>query len=329
MNYEKLSISESSYPSLLKEIANPPNTLYVRGRFNDFGGRGVAIVGTRKATQDSIDLAKKIAKTLAELGYVIISGLAMGIDTAAHSGALSARGKTACGELGRTIAVLGTGIDNIYPAQNQNLAKNILENDGAIISEYCPGTPGLPHQFLERNRIVAGLSLATIVIEAPKKSGAIVTARLAAESGREVFVFPGVAGHPQFAGSHALIRDGARLVNSIEDILEDLADSANVSSINLPLNDIVTERVNDESVLKKEDAKVELIKRKFDNVFLKDHHKKIYELLSNSKGAQTIDKISRDISLSAAETNQIMGELMIYGIVEETEFGYELNRPFA
>jgi len=215
MDIAEIKIKDKNYPPLLREIHEPPRKIFVRGKLPDFEKTFVAIVGTRKATEEGRALAKKTAKALAEKGMVIVSGLAMGVDAAAHEGALLGGGKT--------VAVLGNGIDMVYPAQNENLANKILKHGGAIISEYEPGTPAMPHQFLERNRIVAGLCQATIVIEAPAKSGAIVTARIAAEEGREVFVFPGPAGHPQHAGSHALIRDGARLVNSVEDILEDLS----------------------------------------------------------------------------------------------------------
>src|SRR3989344_4285733 len=209
----KIKISDTEYPPLLKEILNPPKELFVRGILPNIDKTCIAIVGTRKATSEGRALAKKIGKLCAENGIVVVSGLAMGVDTAAHEGALEGNGET--------IAVLGCGIDKIYPAHNENLGRKI-ETHGALISEYPIGASTFRYKFLERNRIVAGLSIASIVIEAPAKSGALVTARLSAESGREVFVFPGTALHPQYRGSHALIRDGARLVNSFEDILEDL-----------------------------------------------------------------------------------------------------------
>ncbi|MEK7481868.1 MAG: DNA-processing protein DprA, partial [Patescibacteria group bacterium] len=171
------------YPALLREIPNAPEKIYILGKLPPEESLKIAIVGTRKATDQGRIIAKKLAEKLTNLGIVIVSGLAMGIDTAAHEGAVVANGKT--------IAVLANGLDKIYPAQNENLAKKILELNGAIISEYEPGKPALEHQFLERNRIVSGLSVATIVIEAPERSGSLVTARLAAEQGREVFVFPG------------------------------------------------------------------------------------------------------------------------------------------
>jgi len=212
-----ISQKNPEYPSLLKEIQNPPEKLYVLGNLpsEPLANRPkIAIVGTRKATAQGRLLAKEIARKLTELGVIIVSGLAMGIDTSAHEGAVKAGGQT--------IAVLANGLDTIYPRQNENLAKKILELDGAIISEYPTNTPSFPNQFLERNRIISGLSIATIIIEAPERSGSLATANWAVEQGREVFVFPGPIDHPNYRGSHKLIRDGARLIGSIEDLLEDL-----------------------------------------------------------------------------------------------------------
>src|SRR3989344_4971641 len=163
-----ISQKNPEYPSLLKEIQNPPEKLYVLGNLpsEPLANRPkIAIVGTRKATAQGRLLAKEIARKLTELGVIIVSGLAMGIDTSAHEGAVKAGGQT--------IAVLANGLDTIYPRQNENLAKKILELDGAIISEYPTNTPSFPNQFLERNRIISGLSIATIIIEAPERSGSL------------------------------------------------------------------------------------------------------------------------------------------------------------
>lgn len=210
-----LAPSDAGYPALLRDVPHPPATLHIMGDFDFEKIPLVAIVGTRKATDEGLRLAKHIAKRFGEHGIGIASGLALGIDRAAHEGALRAGGKT--------VAVLANGLDDIYPCQHLNLAKDILQTDGAILSEYPEGSPPLPHQFLERNRIISGVSVATVVIEAPMQSGSLRTAREAAEQGRDVFVFPGSAGHPNYAGSHRLIREGARLVNSFEDIVTDLS----------------------------------------------------------------------------------------------------------
>lgn len=323
----KIKISDKEYPPLLKEIQNPPQELFVRGALPDADKICIAIVGTRKATSEGRALAKKIAKLCAEKGFVVVSGLAMGIDAAAHEGALEGGGemiqsgspRTTRGELCRTIAVLGCGIDKIYPAHNENLGRKI-ETHGAIISEYPVGTPAYQSQFLERNRIVAGLSIATIVIEAPAKSGALVTARLAAESGREVLVFPGAAGHPQYRGSHALIRDGARLVNSFEDIMEDLEPVLSLSAYAQP-----TPKLFDlEEQNKKISADPKIIFNAHSKPTPSIDSGLILRLLEGSKIPLSVDKISELTHLSPQAVNQELGELIIKRIIEEDGLGYRI-----
>lgn len=209
-------LGEAAYPSRLAEIPGPPETLFYRGTLPPPDGTAIAIVGTRKATREGRECARQLSRELASRGIIIVSGLAFGIDAAAHEGALDAHGKT--------IAVLGNGVDAIYPASHESLGRRI-EASGAICSEYPPGTPALPFQFLARNRIVSGLSLAVVVVEAPLRSGALVTAKHALDQGREVFVVPGPARDRNYAGSHMLIRNGARLVGNVEDIIEDLGDT--------------------------------------------------------------------------------------------------------
>lgn len=200
-------------PNILREIPAPPENLFTRGKLIEDNFQGIAVVGTRKASSFGMVLAEKVAGNLALEGFAIISGLAMGIDSAAHRGCLSAGG--------RTVAVLAAGVNKIYPAVNIPLAEKIISSGGSIISEH-EDAPYRPDMFLKRNRIISGLSVAVIVIEAPFKSGAVSTANWAAEQGKEVFVFPGNPGDPNYGGSHKLVRDGARLVSSVEDILEDL-----------------------------------------------------------------------------------------------------------
>lgn len=289
--------SDDNYPCLLKEIPDAPEKIFVLGNLQnkDDNKLKVAIVGTRRATSEGRILAKELAKKLAENGVVIVSGLAMGIDTAAHQGAVEAKGKT--------IAVLANGLDLIYPAQNENLARKILELNGAIISEYPAGTPALPHQFLERNRIVSGLCEATIIIEAPEYSGSLVTARLAAEQGRDVLVFPGPLRHPNYKGSHKLIRDGARLVASIEDVLEDLGLNSNEDN----------RKENNRNV-----AKLPL------NNFETEEEKIIFKTIKNSNKPLDIDKIIKLTKLEPQKANQTIAFLIIKGIIKETERGYTI-----
>jgi DNA processing protein len=201
------------YPSLLAEISGRPSVLFVRGRLTPADERAVAIVGTRRTTPYGRQVAEHIAKELAEAGVTVVSGLARGIDTVAHRAALSARG--------RTIAVLGSGVDVIYPAENRNLADQIVER-GAILSEFLPGTKPDAQNFPARNRIVSGIAQGVVIVEAPSRSGALITASFAADQGREVFVVPGNVYSPASEGTNALLRDGARLVRSGTDVLEDL-----------------------------------------------------------------------------------------------------------
>jgi len=209
---ELLLDTDENFPKDLREMPWPPLAIYIQGSLNPV--RSMAIVGTRKATPHGRSLAKKIAKELSGAGIQIVSGLAMGIDESAHSGTLEGGGKT--------VAVLPTGLGNIYPRQNHALSQKILSSGGALVSEFHFGYKPYVSSFIQRNRIVSALSLATIVIEAPERSGALATARFALEQNREVLVVPGPADHPNYKGSHKLIREGAGLVTSAGEILEDL-----------------------------------------------------------------------------------------------------------
>lgn len=212
----KISSQDKNYPKLLKEIPSPPEVLYVRGIIKP-EEYGLAIVGTRKPSRYGIEATEKIIGELARISNLtIISGLATGIDTVAHTEALNKKL--------RTIAVLGTGLDknSIFPPQNRNLAEKIVQAGGTVLSEYPEGTPGLPHHFPERNRIISGLSLGTLVVEAKEKSGALITARLAVEQNREVFALPGSIFSPNSFGPHLFIKKGAKLVTTAEDIIEEL-----------------------------------------------------------------------------------------------------------
>lgn len=204
---------DEDFPSLLKEIPHAPFGIYSKGSFI-FNPPTVAVVGTRRSTSEGKRIAEQLSYELARQGITIVSGLALGIDGAAHRGALQASGKT--------IAVLPVGLDRIYPPHHTGLAEQIVTQGGCCISEYPFGTPALPYRFLERNRIVSGLSLGTLIIEAPLDSGARVTARLAVEQNREVFVVPGPINHPNYHGSHCLIREGATLITCVQNISDQL-----------------------------------------------------------------------------------------------------------
>lgn len=210
-----LTLADSTYPTTLLEIADPPNVLYIRGNpaLLQKRGLGLGVVGSRNATPQGLQTAENFAKTLAGKGLTIISGLALGIDAAAHRGALAAGGDT--------IAVIGTGADRLYPARNKELALAIAER-GAIISEFPLGTPAIAANFPRRNRIISGLSRGVLVVEAAPESGSLITARLAAEQGREVFAIPGSIHSPVARGCHKLIKQGAKLVETAQDVLEEL-----------------------------------------------------------------------------------------------------------
>ncbi|MDX1776326.1 MAG: DNA-processing protein DprA, partial [Desulfobulbales bacterium] len=200
------------YPFLLKNIHDPPLVLYVLGDPELLTGRGVAIVGSRAATHYGRSIAEKMAAGLSRQGLTIISGMALGIDTAAHAGTLAAQGKT--------IAVLGCGLDIIYPPSNRKLYRDIASS-GAVVSEYPLGTIPDNFRFPARNRIISGLSLGVVVVEAAKRSGSLITASHALEQGREVFAVPGRIDSAKSAGAHSLLQQGAKLVHSVNDIVEE------------------------------------------------------------------------------------------------------------
>lgn len=207
---------DPQYPSLLTQIPDPPIVLFVRGDTTLLSTRAIAVVGTRTATVAGRSAAEVLVAPLARAGLTITSGLAYGIDAAAHAATIRASG--------RTIAVLGTGIDDasIYPPGNRQLARTIIESGGCLVTEFVPGTPGLPLHFPARNRIIAGLTVGTLVIEAPEASGALITARFALDFGREVFAVPGAITNPMSAGANALLKSGATPVTSASDIIDAL-----------------------------------------------------------------------------------------------------------
>ncbi len=206
-------LGSSEYPRLLAEISNPPECLWTRGDRSLFARKAIAVVGARDASREGVEIAYQIASDLARAGIVIVSGLARGIDSAAHAGAIDG-GST-------TIAVLGTGIDRVYPAENKDLHERIA-TQGLLVTEFHPGAhPELFH-FPQRNRIISGLSKAVVVVEARERSGSLITARLAGDQGRDVMVVPGPTRSGQNRGGHALLRDGAKLVESAVDILQEL-----------------------------------------------------------------------------------------------------------
>ncbi|KQW51288.1 MULTISPECIES: DNA-processing protein DprA [unclassified Roseateles] len=212
--HDLLVLGDPDYPPRLLATADPPLLLWLQGRRELLGTPSIAIVGSRNPTAQGGDNARAFGRALAGAGYTVISGLALGVDAAAHEGALDATGTT--------IAVVGTGLDQVYPRRNADLAARLLAGGGLIVSEYSLGTPITQANFPKRNRIIAGLSEGCLVVEAAVQSGSLITARLAVEAGREVFAIPGSIHSPQARGCHALIRQGAKLVESAQDVLEEL-----------------------------------------------------------------------------------------------------------
>ncbi|HYB95363.1 MAG TPA: DNA-processing protein DprA [Vicinamibacterales bacterium] len=206
-------LGHSPYPQLLAQIADPPACLWTRGDQSAWSEICVAVIGARNASNEGLIAAREIAADLARAGVVVVSGLARGIDSAAHRGALDGGG--------RTIAVLGTGIDRVYPAEHDRLTEEIAAR-GLLVTEFAPGSPPDEWHFPRRNRIISGLSKAVVVVEAREKSGSLITARLAADQGREVMAVPGTIVGGRNRGGNALLRDGAKLVESAVDILQEL-----------------------------------------------------------------------------------------------------------
>lgn len=208
-----VTIADAAYPQTLLEIPDPPTLIYVRGRLELLNRPALAMVGSRNPTPQGIQNAERFASAFADAGLVIASGLALGIDAAAHRGALAAGGDT--------VAFIGTGIDRVYPARNRELALEIGAR-GTIVSEFPIGTPVTAFNFPRRNRLISGLSRGVLVVEAAIESGSLITARLAGEQGREVFAIPGSIHSPQSRGCHKLIKQGAKLVETAQDVLEEL-----------------------------------------------------------------------------------------------------------
>jgi len=211
-----LTIADENYPQALLNIPDPPFLLFVKGRTDLLNMPALAVVGSRNATPQGLRNAEAFAQAASEAGLCIVSGMAHGIDAAAHIGGLQGSGSS--------IAIVGTGLDKVYPSANRELAHRLAQH-GAIVSEFPLGTPPLPANFPRRNRIISGLSLGCLVVEASLQSGSLITARMALEQGREVFAIPGSIHSPQSKGCHTLIKQGAKLVESAQDILEELGNT--------------------------------------------------------------------------------------------------------
>ena len=288
IDYENLA-----YPSLLRQIADPPVVLYVKGDISALSGHCLAIVGSRRPSAYGLQVARRLARDLAERNLVIVSGLARGIDSAAHHGALEGKGKT--------IAVQGRGMDGIYPAENRRLADKILES-GAVISEFPLGTGPTPENFPIRNRVISGLSLGVLVVEASEYSGSLITARLAAEHNREVFAVPGNITSAQSFGPNHLIKQGAKLVGEWIDLVEEFPPEVRMQL--LP---------SDEA---SDDGRGIRGSGELFGDSLTQEQKKVFEVLRVDE-ALFVDSILDSVPLPQAQVMQVLLELEINGLIRQ------------
>jgi DNA processing protein len=275
-----ITLYDSCYPSALKHTADPPIVLYCRGKL-ERDEVCVAVVGSRRATWYGLDMAKRLSRELAVRGITIVSGLARGVDSQAHKGALEGGG--------RTIAVLGCGVDRAYPPENRELMNKVMEN-GAVISEYLPGTEPVPYNFPARNRIISGLSRGVAVVEASERSGSLITADFALEQGRDVYAVPGNINSAYSTGTNRLIREGAKIVTGVGDIIEEL---------NL---EMTSENLNYSA-------------KKSAGFNLSGDEKSIAQRLMS--GPVHIDSIARDCGLSIAAVSSVLVMLELSGFVEQ------------
>jgi DNA processing protein len=276
-----VTLNDEEYPKRLKDIYDPPPLLYVRGELKKEDELAVAIVGSRKTTPYGRWLTEKVSQELARHGVTIVSGMARGIDSLAHWGAISGAG--------RTIAVLGCGVDVVYPSENRNLFAKIIDH-GAILSEFRMGSPPEGGHFPRRNRIISGLAIGVVVVQAGEKSGSLITAAYALEQGREVFAVPGNVGTESSRGTHRLIKEGAKLVESSEDILEEI------------LPQWAGER---EATPKVETQKADLT----------EEEKVLYELLAETP--LHIDVMIRESRLDPGKVSSLLLNLELKGLVSQ------------
>jgi DNA processing protein len=291
LDIKMLNIFDDRYPYNLRQIFDPPVALFYRGKL-EINNFAIAIVGSRKTTKYGSFSARKLSYELAMRGVQVVSGLARGIDSIAHEGCLNAGGST--------IAVLGCGLDNIYPAENKKLFEDIIKSDGLIISEYAPGTPPMQHNFPARNRIISGISSGVLVVEAAGKSGSLITASYALEQGREVFAVPGNIDSTCSRGTNRLIKEGAKVVTCAEDILEEYGYRKLYINDDLKSAELQTEDIKaDYSLLKG----------------LSTDEIRLVKIICD--GIQHIDGIIEKSGVSVKDANNILFMLEMKGIITQ------------
>ena len=295
MHISKITIKDKEYPKQLKNIPNPPKQLYFIGNIELLNKNSIAIIGTRNASENGKRLASKFSKELVAQGIVTVSGMAKGIDAEAHRSTIEAGGKT--------IAVLGNGLNHIFPPENTNLYQEIIKSGGLVVSEYLPNTPPSSNLFLERNRIVSGISIGVLVVEAAYRSGTSVTAKLAKEQDRKVFVLPHEINDKYGVGTNKLIRKGAILVTSTKEIIEEF-DFLEYKEIKISNN--------------KEKTKDKVQK---EITFENKEEKEVYELINN--GFSNINEIHKKTNMQIQKLNQILFMLEIKEYIKKLVGGYK------
>ncbi|MBI4974612.1 MAG: DNA-protecting protein DprA [Candidatus Omnitrophica bacterium] len=288
----KITVDDKEYPKNLRNIYDPPKQLYVNGTLLEQDEMAVALVGSRRATQYGLETCEKLAYELAVRGVTVVSGMARGIDSAAHRGALRAKS--------RTIAVLGSGHNNIYPPENEKLYHEIAGN-GAVVTEFENDMQPLSENFPQRNRIISGLSLGVVVVEAARNSGALITANFALEQGREVFAVPGKISSTTSSGTNELIKDGARLIQSADDIMEELA----ITEVKPVSGDAKGER----------DEKIARMTKAYIYNSLSEDERKIYKILSDEP--IYIDDIMSKADLDPANASKVLLNLQLKKLIKE------------
>lgn len=289
--HDLLTYTDDQYPALLKQIAKPPPILFVKGNPGCLSGLQLAMVGSRNATMLGRETAKAFARQFSNAGLIVTSGLALGIDGECHRGAIEGAMPT--------IAVLGSGLDRIYPVRHRSLAEQIVSGNGALVSEFPLGTEALPVNFPRRNRIISGLSLGTLVVEANLRSGSLITAKYALEQNREVFAVPGSIHNPGSRGCHALIRQGAKLVERIDDVFEELTGLGEFQLEELRSH---TEKLEADNYSKEETAILKML----------------------SQGTMHLDFLVENTSIAVSQLMSTLVELEIKGIIKPNSGGYTL-----
>ncbi|MGH7908014.1 MAG: DNA-processing protein DprA [Candidatus Binataceae bacterium] len=306
INAQLVRWTDDDYPPLLRQIADPPPYLFFRGRLIPDEMRCVAIVGARTASDAGRHMAHRLGLELAARGFTVVSGLARGIDGQAHQGALDAGG--------RTIAVMGCGIDVVYPAEHRVLAESIIEAGGALLSELPVGTPPVAENFPGRNRILSGLCLGAVIVEAAERSGSLITARTALEQNRQVFAVPGSPISGKTRGSNRLLKEGARLVECVEDVIEELAPQlAEAAKAGATPADKIRSQIGAESSVNKVSA--EPIDEN-PGITVSNSSKAVFELLQNNHKLH-IDSIIEGSGLNAQTVLRLLLELELKGLVTQ------------